>query len=252
MALAASIHTARTTKTLHGVLKDIAARAETEDATLDTRRWWHEHTIVHNMQKALQYTSATERSLRDVLVAGTSRETYIALRGSEECRREVLNKALVSRAQRWSEMPEQLVLSIQKYGETKPPPGLLTSALRTLCYAWCTTSRFNNTLLECRFCDGPEQDKQQHYLACPVFRTWLGDRLHLADQASDEQMHEWLLSMLGCHVEQATRGVVVIDVVLNAYDARRNGSSAGARTLLDARLKELRRRHPAVRRMTRI
>lgn len=64
------------------------------------------------------------------------------------------------RAPRWSDDSEAIVQSILSFARTHPPPELLTSALRTLLYAWCTAARFARPVGECLFCAAAGGDSQ--------------------------------------------------------------------------------------------
>lgn len=60
-------------------------------------------------------------------------------------------------------------------------------------------------------------------------------------------MNSWLLGNLGGPERAAVRVAIACDVALSTFDSLRGGSHADPRQLLDARLKELRRRHKLVR-----
>ena len=45
-------------------------------------------------------------------------------------------------------------------------PAIHSSVLRTICNAWCTSARFQENVLHCRFCGERESDSLRHYLSC--------------------------------------------------------------------------------------
>lgn len=69
------------------------------------------------------------------------------------------------------------------------------------------------------------------------------DRAGYHHQPGDEAMHAWLLSKVGCPDPDGIVALTAIDVAVSAFDARRKGNRGSARSLLDARLKEVCRRH---------
>lgn len=99
----------------------------------------------------------------------------------------------------------------------------MTSALRTLLYAWCTAARF------------------AHPLGCCLFFRVEGFGISVLPE--DAGMHEWLFRELGCHGVRVYRAAIVMDVALHAFDSLRHGSKGSATDSLDARLQEASRRH---------
>ena len=51
------------------------------------------------------------------------------------------------------------------------PPSLTMSLLRTICNCWCTSARFGQKILDCRWCGGLGGDNLLHYLGCFKFRV---------------------------------------------------------------------------------
>lgn len=153
---------------------------------------------------------------------------------------------LAVRARRWTHAPDSLVDAFLRFSRENPPPELITSALRAYLYAWCIYARFALEARPCHFFQAPDSDRQQHYLACPVLRRWIGDRFGVTAQPADGSMHAWLLDGLGGCDEEAMRAAVILDAALFTFDSRRNAVRSDVTALLDARLKETRRRHPQV------
>lgn len=90
-------------------------------------------------------------------------------------------------------------------------------------------------------------DRQVHYLACPVTRTWCEEPLGWWTHPEDEAMHAWLIMNLHAQGNHNLQAAVAVDVVVATCEAKIHGSRQGPHALLDARLKELRRRHKQVR-----
>lgn len=59
-------------------------------------------------------------------------------------------------------------------------------------------------------------------------------------------MHAWLLLRLHAHSSASLHAAVAIDAGLAAFDAKRHGSRLRSHSLLDARFKQVRRRHKIV------
>lgn len=153
---------------------------------------------------------------------------------------------ILQRARRWTEYVEDLVQAYYEFSAHNPPPDLLSSVLRTLLFGWCTSTRFHHPLAQCWFCQVHGQDRQAHYLACPVVRTWYEERLGWWMQPEDEAMHASMLMKMHATSNQSLQAAVAIDVVLTAFDATTHGSRQSPHALLDSRLKELRRRHKQI------
>lgn len=56
-------------------------------------------------------------------------------------------------------------------------------------------------------------------------------------------MHAWLIERVGRPDPEGIVALVAIDVAVSTLDARRRGNSSPVHDLLDARLKEVSRRH---------
>lgn len=146
-------------------------------------------------------------------------------------------------AQRWSDDPGGLAEAARRVAQARPSPDSAASYFRTFCYAWTTTARFMNPVADCHCCGQADADKQGHYLACRIFRLWLQRRAGWHEQPAGESMHGWLLLRAGMADPEGVIALVAIDVALSAFDARRGGSRSRGQALLDARLKEVCRRH---------
>lgn len=119
------------------------------------------------------------------------------MQSTDEERWNEVRPILMRRAARWTEAPEAIVDAVRVVAQSRPPPDLATSLVRTLCRAWTTTARFHNPVVLCHFCGDPESDRQSHYLACAVFRRWLHERARWDDQPADGNMTAWLMQRSG-------------------------------------------------------
>lgn len=98
----------------------------------------------------------------------------------------------------------------------------------------------------CYFCGRAGSDRQQHYLACPLLRRWLGHRFGLIILLpADPDVHEWMFSDIGEGCEGVLSSAAMLDAAGHAFGSLRHGATVSAASLLDAR-----RRHPQLRRFT--
>lgn len=125
------------------------------------------------------------------------------------------------RAGRWSSDPVSLTEAARRVAQARPSPVLAASYFRTFCYAWTTTARFRNPVADCHLCGQEAADRQDHYLSCRIFRLWLQRRVGWHALPADEAMHEWLLRRAGLADLEGVMAIVVIDVALGAFDAKR-------------------------------
>lgn len=155
---------------------------------------------------------------------------------------------LLQRARRWSEYNEDIVQAYYTFSAHRPPPDLLSSSvLRTMLFGWCTSTRFHHPPAPCWFCQAPGHDRQVHYMACPITRTWYEERFGWWIQPVHEAKHAWIFMKLHAQLGQSMQAVAALDAVLSAFDAKRHGSRQSPHALLDARLNELCRRHRQIR-----
>lgn len=187
----------------------------------------------------------TMRVMQDGNYGGLRR----ALRLTDDEKWERMLPLLERRVLRWTQTPQALLVALRKFARVPPPPpsDLVASVCRTALNGWCTTSRFQAEIENCRFCGLARSNAQPHYLSCAVMRRWLQERLGCHAQPSDEESTAWMLLAIGDDSHRAMRMAAALDCALYAFDARRSGSAASARQLLDARLKELCRRNMRVR-----
>lgn len=157
---------------------------------------------------------------------------------------------LTRRAKRWFEPLGEEVERLLLYLKTSPATELSVAVLRTWLYAWCTSSRFNRPIEPCRLCRLPEGDRQSHYLVCDVVRRWMSDRLRLADLPPEPVAGRIFLRAAIAGREGSLKVAVALDAIIFAVDSIRHGAMTHPTSVLDARLKEMRRRCPAVRRIS--
>lgn len=124
------------------------------------------------------------------------------------------------------------------------PEELNVSLLRTSLCGWCTAARLGLPVRGCLFGCAGGVDEQSHYLLCVRGEVV---RVVALCYPRDERCMEWLLLGLARGGTWRLRVRLVFDLLLHAFDARRHGAQSGARQLVLARLKELRRRHTAIR-----
>lgn len=230
------------------VLTLVDQTRDSDDARLDGRCPWADKPIITTLRRTQAILLGMPREMRDTAAEGSNKKFLELLQRRDGGREEVILSVLAARARRWTITPDALVASFLKLTRTPPPPPeLIASSLRTLVHAWCTSSRFTQGVKHCHFCQAPDCDRQHHCLACHVVRRWIGDRFGIAAQPGDCDMHAWLLGELGGHGQVAMRAAVILDAALFAFDAVRNPVEADANSLLGARLKEARRRHPQAR-----
>lgn len=121
-----------------------------------------------------------------------------------------------------------------------PAPEEFKVALpKTALYGWCTSSRRGSV----HGCSGGA-DEQQHYLVCP--RPGVVRVVVLCYPIEAPCMGR-LLFGLSAGGTLRLRVLLVLDLSVFAFDARRNGATASARQLLLARLNEFRRWHSLIR-----
>lgn len=166
-------------------------------------------------------------------------ETLIAHKGG---RQGVVRTVLLRRAHRWSDDPEALAESVRRFSRFDLPTEYTASVLRTMLYAWCTSARFAQPVLACRLCACELGDAQQHYIARPVLRMWMGDRFGMRRHPEAGVATEWFLKQVSGPEPQALRAAVILDAALDAVECKRSGNRQHPVALLDAR-----RRHRQVR-----
>lgn len=232
---------------VNNIWRDFEAFQRCDEASLNPRRGWHGESLVLTLRAFWDGNEAMR--IRGILRTSdmAHKTVYNLARGDVGERRHSMTLFLLQRARRWTEYDDDLVQAYFEFSAHKPPPDLLSSVLRTLLFGWCTSTRFHHPLASCWFCQAHGQDRQAHYLACPMVRTWYEERLGCWTQPEDEAMHAWIFMKLHSQISQSMQAAVAVDVVLTAFDTKRHGSRQIPHALMDARLKELRRRHKQIR-----
>lgn len=80
-------------------------------------------------------------------------------------------------------------------------------------------------------------------------KRWMSERMLSAYLPEDGHAHQLFIWQLGCPLGEAMRAAVTLDGVPHAFDVKRHGARNSAISLMDARLKESRRRHRADRQL---
>lgn len=226
------------------MIDDIAA---SEEASLNRRRDWHEDTVIGTLLRAEARVAALPQEIRLKAQSENSKAFHEALKVAAGGRESAVQAVLARRAGRWSERRESLRVALWTFARADPPTELLASVLRTSLSAWCSTRRFAQPMAACRLCSEPAADSQQHYIACPILRMWIGERFGLRALPSDEAGTRWFLEELGRDSGRALKSDVMLDTALHAVDSKLDGAEDRYLALLDAGLKEARRRHRQVR-----
>lgn len=124
---------------------------------------------------------------------------------------------------------------------------VVVAILRTTCFGWCASRRFHNSAERCRFCGADAGHRQERYLSCDAIRDWAEHKLRMGMEASDGEFHANAVRRIAEGGEGALRMATVINATLYAFDAARLGSGAIARSLCDARIRDLHKRHVSIR-----
>lgn len=111
----------------------------------------------------------------------------------------------------------------------------------------CISSRFGHPVDPCGLCGETLGDRQAHYLSCALARRWMGDRLWLCDLPSEGNAIPALLCAVGASGDGAIKVALALCAIIYVVDARRHAATQHSAAILDARLKEMRRRYAAVR-----
>lgn len=127
-----------------------------------------------------------------------------------------LQVVLIRRARRWNHaVPEAVVGAWLSWARLSPPLELLVSAAYAAMYAWCTASRFGLRPVPCRYGCGEEAgDRQTHYLACPVARTFALRYLPLLTTADEPHAHDCILRKVSVRGLRAMQAAVFMHAVL--------------------------------------
>lgn len=232
---------------VHQIWQEFDAFQLRDEASLDPSRPWHVESLALSL-RAFWHGSEAERIRSDItLLDGSYNNLYKVARGHIGVRRHAFTTILLRRAARWTEYGEHIVQGLYDFSELRPPRDLISSVLRALLFGWCTTTRFHHLPTACWFCGADGLDQQAHYVSCPEVRTWYEERLGRWTQPSDEAMHAWIFCKLSTGLESSFQAAVALDSTLAAFYAKRHGNRQSTHALLDARFKEMRRRHRQIR-----
>lgn len=249
LAAAARVGVLRRSAVWQEVEQSIREASSSDAARLNPHCSWHATSVIGVLRRTQAWLQQQPGDLRQMCEEKDTKQIIRALRGPTTRRREVIAPTLMRRMRRWSDNPAVAMARLYKFVDENPPVELICSVLRTLLYGWCTSGRFNHPLQNCRFCDAGGCDRQQHYLACPNSARWMCERMLYAHTPATPHEHGFFLEQLGCGGDEAMRAAVTLDALLHAFDAKRHGASGNSAALMDARLKEGRRRHRAIRRL---
>lgn len=168
-------------------------------------------------------------------------------RRGDEWRIEAVRPVLERLGRRWFIDVEALVAGLMRLARWSPPTQLLTAVLKAWLYVWCTTSRNNHTIAPCRRCRVHGGDSQMHDLACEVALRWMRGRSRLCDILGVDVAHTTSLAAFGSRRPSAIKVAPAIGANMFDLDSKRHGATQSPITILDARLKERRRRHGSFR-----
>lgn len=227
-------------------LEDGAALVAMADAP--GRRPWHLHSSITAMFRQEHAECMRTRAAAEGCL--TQSVLLRELRPDAETRRERLVQVLRRRALRWEpDAPEALVGAMFSFATGRPPLELISTALRTLCYAWCTNNRFGAEPHGCRLGCGREAgDAQQHYLVCPVARAFAARHLHAPVLPEGPGATAAAIRSLALAGSPGVRTAMWLDAVVCAVDSARHGARLAPTSVMIARVKELVRRHNVCRR----
>lgn len=88
-----------------------------------------------------------------------------------------------------------------------------------------------------------------HYLACDVSRRWMHDGLRLCDLPDVDSAHRIFLTAIASRRPGAIKVALALDATNFAFDSQRHGATQPTTSILDVRLKEIRRGFAAIRSM---
>lgn len=208
----------------------------------------HRIVVFSHLLEVRRQALAMPPAMSHEIQSGNMRKAMEIMRESREERGERVEVILRRRAERWTDERKDMVQRLRRLASTFQPSELV-SIRRFFLYAWCTTSRYAQEVLPCRFGEAPAADRHSHYTACLVRRAL--ERFGFVAQPSDDEMPAWLV--LGCVAElaQAVRMASALVALTSAFDARRHGSKVCVQSLCVARLNEIGRRHAVVRNVAR-
>lgn len=246
--LAARIRLAVRSPDLPELWRRIDAAADNDKALLDPALPWHAMVPLVHLRELRNRCLGLVPTLAGTIDTAAHRQVYAAFRGAEDLRRTELQSVMRRRGQRWDEVPEALVGALFAWAATRPPSELVNSVLLTLLYGWCTEHHFGRPAGECVLgCGLAGADRQAHYLACPLLRTFAVQALTELTTADEQGAHSAILRQLAVGGSRATQAAVYLDIALWCFNTRRHGAATATIALCWARAKELRRRDATVR-----
>lgn len=177
----------------------------------------------------------------------TTSAIYRATGASDDERRRDLDVLLRRRMARWDpETPESLMGALFSFVRIRPPLEMLCTVLRAAMYGWCTAARLrsgaNRSLLGCGVAGG---DCHIHYVHCARWHAWAGRVLGVG--AFVHNGTTTVIRALAMEAQVSLRIALALDCLLCAVDKLRRGAPQRYQDLMQGRLKEMVRRHPALR-----
>lgn len=157
MTLEAQIRTVQRSHIWDDTLTMISTIRDSDDARLDNRCPWRSTSIITTLQRAHTLLTGMPQELQFAAQTGNNNKFRELLQRQGGGRATVILSVLTARARRWSLRPNEIVEAVLRFSRKDPPPELITSALRALLYAWCTSARFAQEVKPCYFCK--EADK---------------------------------------------------------------------------------------------
>lgn len=226
---------------------DIEAAHLDDDAPLaPPLRGFRQHAIVVRWAAAIggfaeEFPSADAADPH--LQRSLERSMYEAQRPGREG---YISRLFESRACRWVDPndADELAARVRTAVMRPLPVELRVSLLKTFLYGWCTNARFKNVPRRCVMGCGEGADEQAHYFECGAAEVV---RERVFSYAPGPGCIAWVLRRTADEGEDGLRATLACDLLLSAFDAKRHGSLLRTESLVLARLKELRRRHPCVR-----
>ena len=128
---------------------------------------------------------------------------------------------------------------------TRLPAGVVVSALKTLCNAWPTATRFHHKRHQmkgggaCLFSGLPRFDRVMHYLSCPVLRDgWRRAAGHIRIPNGRQDTIETFCLSKKMTEEECCITCIINDAFLKAFNCVRTGANPNrAEFLIKSRLR---------------
>ena len=124
-------------------------------------------------------------------------------------------------------------------------PAIHSSVLRTVCNAWCTSARFQEHILPCRFCGEHESDALRHYMCCTHSFTALQELLPygVSHDKGDGLAHFGMFA-IDMDEQQILINAIMVDALQWAFNNLRVGATqsiagtSALKQLLHARMRQ--------------